>query len=101
MPHFLIKDHETRFVQLPKHTVDLLANHQNEAPENVPYVLLTEERYERVVKKWRKYRKAGREWKNRYMVNNVGRDFKVHAKWAGIQFTAKFTVHTFCKTCCS
>ena len=33
------------------------------------------------------------------MVNNVGRDFKVHAKWAGIQFTAKFTVHTFRKTC--
>ena len=99
MPPFLVKDHETRFVQLPKHTVDLLAKHQNEAPENVPYVLLTEERYERVVRKWRRYRKAGREWKNRYMVNNVGRDFKVHAKRAEIQFTARFTVHTFRKTC--
>ena len=33
------------------------------------------------------------------MVNNVGRDFKVHAKRAGIEFTAKFTVHTFRKTC--
>ena len=62
-------------------------------------MLLTEEQYERVVKKWRRYRKAGKEWKNRYMVNNVGRDFKVHAKRAGIEFTAKFTVHTFRKTC--
>ena len=33
------------------------------------------------------------------MVNNVGRDFKVHAKRAGIEFTAKFTVYTFRKTC--
>jgi len=33
------------------------------------------------------------------MVNNVGRDFKAHAQRAGIKFTAKFTVHTFRKTC--
>ena len=99
MPPFLIKDHETRFVQLPKHTIDLLAKYQNEAHEGVPFVLLTQDRYERVVKKWHKFRNAGKEWQNRYMVNNVARDFKVHAKRAGIEFTAKFTVHTFRKTC--
>ena len=32
-------------------------------------------------------------------VTNVGRDFKAHAERAGIKFTAKFTVHTFRKTC--
>jgi integrase len=99
MPPFLIKDHEARFVQLPKHTIDLLVKYQNEAPENVPYILLKEERYNLVLKKWYRYRKTGKEWKNRYMVNNVNRDFRVHAKWAEIQFNAKFTTHTFRKTC--
>jgi len=99
MPPFLIKDHEARFIQLPRHTIDLLSEYQNEAPENVPYILLTAERLERVVKKWRMFRAEEKEWKNRYMVNNVLRDFKIHAKRAGIKFTAQFTVHTFRKTC--
>ena len=99
MPPFLVKDHEKRFIQLPRHTVDLLATYQNEAPEGVPYVLLTQKRYKRIVEKWRKFRKAGKEWQNRYMVNNVLRDFKVHAKRAGIRPNSKFTVHTVRKTC--
>jgi len=95
----LIKDHEIRFIQLPNHTMELLAEYQTEAPEGVPYVLLTRERYVRIVKKWHDLRQVGKEWQNRYMVNNIGRDFKVHAKRAGIQFSAKFTIHTFRKTC--
>ena len=75
---------EAQFVQLHKHTIDLLVKYQNEAPENVPYILLKQERYNLALKKRHRYRKAGKEWKNRYMVNNVNRDFKVHAKWAGI-----------------
>ncbi len=99
MPSFLIKDTEARFVQLPTETIDLLAQYQQESPEGVPYILLTKERYERVLKKWHKFRKEGKPWKNRYMVNNVGRDFKVHAKRAGLQFDGAFTIHTFRKTC--
>ncbi len=33
------------------------------------------------------------------MVNNVGRDFKAHAKRAGLRFNGSFTIHTFRKTC--
>jgi integrase len=99
MPPFSIKDHEARFVQLPKHTIDLLVKYQNEAPENVPYILLTKERYERIVNRWNRLRKAGKPWKNRYMVNNVNRDFRAHARRAGLQFNGEFTIHTFRKTC--
>ena len=99
MPSFSIKDKDERFVQLPTETLDLLTQYQQQAPEGVPYILLTQERYERVLKRWRNYRKQGRSWRNRYMVNNVGRDFKSHAKRAGLRFTASFTIHTFRKTC--
>ena len=99
MPPFQIKDHEARFVQLPSHTINLLAQYQSVAPEGVPYVLLTKERYEHVLDKWCKYRKAGKEWQSRNMVNNVLRDFRVHAKRAEIGFNGKFTVHTFRKSC--
>jgi integrase len=99
MPSFLIKDTEARFVQLPTETIDLLALYQQETPESVPYILLTAQRYKRVVEKWHRFRKASKPWKNRYMVNNVGRDFKIHAKRAGLQFDGAFTIHTFRKTC--
>ncbi|MCP4260677.1 MAG: site-specific integrase [Planctomycetes bacterium] len=99
MPSFSIKDKDARFVQLPTETLDLLAQYQQEAPEGVPYILLTAERYKRVLQRWHKYRKQGKPWKNRYMVNNVLRDFKVHAKRAGLQFNGEFTIHTFRKTC--
>ena len=99
MPPFRVKDHERRFIQLPGHTMELLAEYKNEAPEGVPYVLLTGDRYERIVDKWQRFRKAGKEWQNRYMVNNVLRDYKVHAKRAGIRSDDKFTIHTVRKTC--
>lgn len=77
----------------------LLAQYQQEAPEGVPYILLTAKRLERVLKRWHKYRKEGRPWKNRYMVNDVGRDFKLYAKRAGLRFDGSLTIHTFRKTC--
>ena len=72
MPPLLAKDHERRFIQLPNHTMELLAEYQTEAPECVPYVLLTRERYVRIVKKWHSLRQLGKEWQNRCLVNNVG-----------------------------
>lgn len=63
MPPFSIKDYEARFIQLPNHTLDLLVEYQNEAPENVPYILLTKDRYGRVLKRWHKLRKEGKDWK--------------------------------------
>ena len=52
MPPFHIKDHEARRVPLPAHTIDLLTQFHAKAPEGVPYILLSEERYKRVKSKW-------------------------------------------------
>ena len=99
VPPFTIKDHEERRIPLPGHTIDLLTQWQAEAPLGVPFVLLTAERFERVKAHWQQVRKSGSPWKNRYVVNNVLRNFKSHVKRAGIKPTAKFTVHTLRKCC--
>ena len=99
MPPFTVKDKDERFVQLPTETIDLLSQYQQVAPEGVPYILLTKERYGRVSKRWHKYRQSERALRNRYMVNNVNRDFKSHAKRAGLRFNGSFSIHTFRKTC--
>jgi len=95
----MIKDKDTRWVRLPTETLSLLAEYQQEAPEGVPYILLTKERYDVVLKRWYECRMQGKEWQNRYMVNNVLRNFKVHARRAGIRFNGEFTIHTFRKSC--
>lgn len=97
MPEFRIKDHEARQIPLPKHTIDLLTEWQAQAPEGVPYILLTKERYELVKAKWHRLRKEGKPWLNRYMVNNVLRNFKGHYKRAGIKPVGKLTIHTLRK----
>jgi integrase len=97
MPPFHIKDHEARRIPLPKHTIDLLTKWQSQAPESVPYILLTKERYERVKAKWHGLREKRKPWRNRYMVNNVLRNFKSHYKRAGIKPVGSLTVHTLRK----
>ena len=99
MPPFYVKDHEARRIPLPAHTIDLLTEWQARAPEGVPYILLYKERYERVKAKWQQSRKEGKPWLNRYMVNNVLRDFKVHCNRAGIKPLGKLTIHTLRKSC--
>ncbi len=97
IPLFHIKDHEARRIPLPVHTIDLLTEWQTEAPEGVPFVILTRKRYERVKVKWQNLQKKGLPWKNRYLVNNVLRDFKGRVKRAGIKPVGKFTIHTLRK----
>lgn len=97
IPPFSIKDHESRRIPLPIHTIDLLTEWQTEAPESVPFVLLTAERYEHVKAKWLTVRKKGLPWKNRYLVNNVLRNFKKYYKRAGIRPIGKFTIHVLRK----
>ena len=99
LPPFHVKDHEARRIPLPKHTIDLLTEWQAQAAEGVPYILLTKERLEIVKAKWQKLRRAGGEWRNRFMVNNVLRNFKAHYKRAGIKPIGKLTIHTLRKCC--
>lgn len=96
-PPFHIKDHEARRIPLPPHTIDLLTQWQTEAPEGVPFILLTKERYKRVRKKWQAIRKAGLPWKNRHVINNVLRNFKSHVRRAEIKPVGKLTIHTLRK----
>ncbi len=97
LPPFNIKDYEARRIPLPKHTIDLLTEWQAQAPEGVPYILLTKDRFELVKAKWQELRKAGKSWRNRYMINNVLRNFKGHYKRAGIKPVGKLTIHTLRK----
>jgi integrase len=99
MPPFSIKDCEARRVPLPLDTIDLLTKWQTQAPEGVPYILLTKDRYERVKAKWQQLRKEGKPWRNRYMVNNVLRNFKSHYRRAGVMPVGKLTIHTLRKSC--
>jgi integrase len=98
MPPFHVKDHEARSIPLPTHTIDFLTQLQSQATEGIPYILLEKERYERVKTKWQELRKERKPWLNRYMVNNVLRDFKSHCKRAGIKPVGKLTIHTLRKS---
>lgn len=98
MPPFHVKDHQARSIPLPAHTIDLLTQWQAKAPEGVPYILLDKERYGLIRKKWQQLKKECKPWFNRYMVNNVLRDFKSHYKRAGIKPVGKLTIHTLWKS---
>ncbi len=99
MPSFNVKDHESRRIPLPSHTIDLLTEWQTQAPEGIPYILLTKERYERVKVIWHRLQRENKPWRNRYLSNNTLREFKRHCKRAGIKPVGKLTIHTLRKSC--
>lgn len=49
-------------------------------------------------KKWRQLKTEGKPWFNRYMINNVLRDFKSHYTRAGIKAVGKLIIHTLRKS---
>ena len=63
MAPFVVKDKEARYVQLPTETLNLLSQYQHEAPEGIPYILPTKERYDLILKKWHKCRQQGKHGK--------------------------------------
>jgi len=64
-----------------------------------PFILLTPERYRRVLARWQKSRASGDAWLNDYMVNNVVREIRRHAKWAELKLDGALTMHCFRKSC--
>jgi hypothetical protein len=68
VPPFRIKDHEARRIPLPQHTIVLLIKWQIEAPEGVPFILLTQERYTRVKNKWHDYQKRQKAWQGKFVI---------------------------------
>jgi integrase len=99
MPPFDVKDYEARRIPLPRHTIDILVELHNEAPDMVPYVLLTERLHRTVVAKWRKCQQDNRPWKNQDMANNVLREFKRHLRQTSIQQNGTLSIHTLRKSC--
>lgn len=101
LPPFDIKDFESRTIPLPHNTIDLLTELQSISPDKMPYVLLTDERYRRIIAKWQKCRAAGLPWYNRYYANNALRDFKIRVKRSGIKPGSRtLTIHTLRKCFC-
>jgi len=98
-PPFYVKDHETRRIPLPTHSLDIIRTLKANSSPNVPYVLLTRERYRRVVEKWRTFRAIKKPWYNRFVINNVLRDMRVHARKAGITANGSLNVHALRKSC--
>jgi len=93
LPPFTVKTKRQRIVPLSPGTIDLLTQLQEQAPEKVPYAFLTRERYERVRRKWAEIGEEDELWKNRWLSNNVPRDFKKHCQKAGIKLTGKLCIH--------
>lgn len=101
LPSFRLKTRKGkikhRLVPLSPGTIDLLTQLQAEAPEGVPYVFLTSQRYERVKQKWDEIGHKDKLWKNRWLANNVLRDFKEHCRKAGIKPNGQLCLHTLKK----
>lgn len=97
-PPFFVKDHEKRSIPLPAFTLNLLTAWQAQAPENVPFVLLSKERCKHIRTKWRQLRKQGKPWLNCYWQNNTLRNFKVQVKRAGIIPVGVLTIHSLRKS---
>lgn len=98
MPAFHVKDDERREIPLPEDTIRILLDWHEQQPEGTPYILLTPERYQQVLKRWRKLGMDDRRWENRFMVNNVLRSLKVHLRHTGVLLDGKFTTHTLRKS---
>ena len=86
-PPFEIKDKDSRTVDLPKQSIEILEDlysYYQGTQSWSPYIVLDSEQYERVKAKWAMYQKQRKPWKNKNLLNNVLTNFKRHLKKAGI-----------------
>jgi len=104
MPPFYVKDNEKRTVPLPSQTLQILKDLQQKNPAvfKVPYVLLTERRYEGdkgLLARWKKYQEQKRPWTNQVMAYDMLTNFKRHVKKAKIEPNGQLAIHTLRKSC--
>ncbi|MFC1763268.1 tyrosine-type recombinase/integrase [Planctomycetota bacterium] len=86
------KDHEARTIPVPRETVQLLANLQAESDEGNPYVLLTTDRLNHVLR-----RRTERTWESDFeLVNNLTRSIEVICRHAEVEY---FTPHDLRRSC--
>ena len=99
LPPFSVKTYAKRRVPLPQQTVNLLLELHENAPEGVPYVFMTADRFQRVKAKWQQCQKQRQQWQNSFMANNLMTRFQSAFKRAGIRPDTKFTLHVLRKNC--
>lgn len=100
-PPFVVKDKEARTIPIPKYCLDLLIDLKtyNDMTDQSPYVVLNEQQYKTVRKKWKRYQQQKRHWLNRNMQNNTLTTFKRHLRWAEIEPEDTLSLHTLRKCC--
>jgi integrase len=100
LPPFEVTDTDSRTVPLPEDTLNLLLQLHEQAPVKVPYVVLTRERYEKILAKWKECRETNKPWRNSYFARNVLRNFRKRLHRAEIKAGSnKLTIHTLRKAC--
>jgi integrase len=101
MPPFYVKDYEERTIPLPADTLQILQRLRQDNPTvfKVPYIVMTERRFENIVAKWQLFREQRRPWTNKDMSNNVLTNFKRHVRKAGIEPNGQLAIHTLRKSC--
>ena len=97
-PPFHIKDHERRSVPLPSYAGKLVSGWMRQRAQGSPHLFIVPERYAAVRARWRKMRVRGEQWQNRFLVNNVVRELKRHAKRAAIAQDGPITIHSLRKS---
>lgn len=99
LPPFTMKIRSKKLQKVPlsNYVLELLAELHGEASEAVPYIFLTRDRYERILRKWHKCRAEGTPWKTRWLANNIRRAFLTHCRHAGIKPIGTLTIHTLRK----
>ncbi len=100
-PPFMVKDKGARTIPVPKHCLDLLIDLKtyNAVTDQTPYVVLHEQQYKTVHKKWKRYQQQKKPWFNRDMQNNTLATFKRHLRWAEIEPEDTLSLHTLRKCC--
>ncbi len=98
-PPFHVKDHEQRQIPIPNHTMLIVDEWLRDRPGGSPLILISPERYRRLLERWRPHQRQGLPWLNDYLANNLIRDFRIHARRAGIDDADKLTIHTLRKSC--
>lgn len=86
------KDCEARTIPIPKETVQLLANLQAETCEGNPYVFLTKDRLNHILR-----RRTEGTWQSDFeLVNNLTRSIEVICRHADVEY---FTPHDLRRSC--
>jgi len=100
-PPFVVKDKEARTIPVPKLCLALLIDLKsyNEMTDQTPYVVLNEQQYRTVLRKWKIRQKHKKPWFNRDMQNNTLSTFKRHIRWAKIEPDESLSLHTLRKCC--